>query len=220
MSVVAPQSQPTRSSILDAAEELFSRQGFSGTTTKEIGHASGTNPALLYYHFGSKEQLYRAVIERLADALVARGRESLSGARTPDQGIRGLVEAQAAFLREHPRAPALLIREMLDHDARHAEAFLPRVASQLFERVCALIEEGQRTGRFRTDLDPRFAAISTISQIVYFHLAKPAIRTLLGSADPRFPSPELQEEFARHAAEFAACAIASRGREGRTEGTT
>lgn len=208
MTSVISAMQPTREAILDAAEELFSRKGFRATTTKDIGQASSTNPALLYYHFGNKESLYRAVIGRLAEALIARGSASLEAARDPEDAIRGLVLAQAAFLREHPRAPALLIREMLDHDARHAEAFLLRVASQLFQRICGLIEEGQRAGQFRANLDPRFAAISTISQIVYFHLARPAIRTLLGSTDPAFPPPALQEGFAHHAAEFAARAIA------------
>jgi AcrR family transcriptional regulator len=207
MASAADSSEPTRDAILDAAEELFSHKGFTATTIKQIGRASATNPALLYYYFGSKESLYRAVIDRLAEQLVARGTASLGEARTAEDAVRGIVEAQAAFLRQHPCAPALMIREMLDHGARHADQFIPRVSSQLFQRLCGHIEAGQKAGRFRQDFDPRFAAISTISQIIYLHLAKPAAFVLLHQPAPDFPTPELQERFARHAAEFAVAAM-------------
>lgn len=207
MPAAPPAAEPTRDVILDAAEELFSQRGYAATTIKQIGTASATNPALLYYYYGSKEGLYRAVIDRLAEQLVARGAASLGGARTPEEAVRGMVRAQAQFLREHPRAPALMVREMLDHDARHADRFLPRVASQLFQRLCDQIETGQSDGRFRRDLDPRFAAVSIISQIIYFHLARPAVRVLLGETAPGFPSPALQDRFAQHAADFAVAAL-------------
>lgn len=209
MVMVAPAevAEPTRDALLDAAEHLFSHRGFTATTIKQIGHAAGSNPALLYYYFGSKESLYRAVIDRLAEQLISKGAASLGEARTPEDAVRGIVQAQAAFLREHPCAPALLIREMLDHDARHADQFIPKVSSQLFQRLCGHIEAGQKEGRFRKDLDPRFAAISTISQIIYLHLAKPAACVLLNAAAPGFPTGDLQDRFARHAAEFAVAAM-------------
>lgn len=197
---------PTRDSILDAAEALFCRKGFRATTIKEIGMASGTNTALLYYYFAGKDGLYRAVLQRLGDALVARGVGELGEARTPEEGIRRLVAAQVGFMRAHPRAPILFVREMVDHDARHAEAFILRVAAELFRRLCGLIEAGQRDGVFRRDLEPRFAAISTIAQVVYFAIARPAVRHFLG-AGAGFPSPEVFEAFGRHAADFAVGAL-------------
>ena len=60
------QSQATRNLILDSAQRLFARKGLDPTTIKEIGAESGLNPALLYYYFESKEELYRAVARILA----------------------------------------------------------------------------------------------------------------------------------------------------------
>ena len=63
-------------------------------------------------------------------------------------------------------------------------------------------------------MDPRFAAISTISQVVYFFVARPAVRVLLKSG-PGGPSPRVVRSFARHAADFALAALAQPRRSAR-----
>ncbi len=54
-------------SILDAAEELFAQRGYHGVTLREIAKASGADTSLLHYYFGTKDALFKAVIERRAD---------------------------------------------------------------------------------------------------------------------------------------------------------
>src|SRR4026207_601010 len=177
-----PETGSARDQILDAAEDLFARKGLGPTTIKEIGAAAGQNPALLYYYLGSKEELYRAVLQRVMGGMLARGGAGSDSAPSPPEAIRGLVEAQMEYILSHPRAPRLLVREMIDHDARPAEALVRQGAggprrggAGLFERLCGVIEQGQREGCFRRDVEPRFAAISTIAQVVYFIVARPAI---------------------------------------------
>ena len=53
----------TREAILAAAEEAFAASGFAGATTRAVAERAGVNVATLHYHFGSKERLYRAVLE-------------------------------------------------------------------------------------------------------------------------------------------------------------
>ncbi len=54
----------TRTLLLDAAEELFARKGLSGAALEEIADAAGYTRGAIYAHFGSKEELFLAVIER------------------------------------------------------------------------------------------------------------------------------------------------------------
>jgi TetR/AcrR family transcriptional regulator len=54
-----------RSRILDAAVGLFSEKGFSGTRTKDIAIAAGISETLIFHHFKSKEELYRAALQNL-----------------------------------------------------------------------------------------------------------------------------------------------------------
>ncbi|GIW46944.1 MAG: TetR family transcriptional regulator [Deltaproteobacteria bacterium] len=53
-----------RDKILEAAIELFSEKGFSGTTTKEIAERAGVNEALIFRYFSTKKELYGAIIEK------------------------------------------------------------------------------------------------------------------------------------------------------------
>lgn len=194
--------------ILDAAERLFAARGFSATTVKQIARAAGVNSALLYYYFEDKEWLYRSVLERLVARLVSRTLLRLQADASPPERIRGFVEAQAETFIAHPEMPKLFMREMLDHDAAHAVEQIQHLAATSFKALCETIEAGQKQGTFRSNLDPRFAAISTIGQVVYFFLARPAVRILI--AGGRAVSRETVQRFAGHAADFALAGLASK----------
>ena len=205
-----PENQAeTAAAILDAAEPLFSRQGFAATTIKQIGAAAGVNPALIYYYFGSKEELYRRMLHRLFAALGARAAERLSSAPSPPEAVRALLAVQSEVLREHPGIARLMAREMADHGAAHAQEGIAELSATAFARLLSLIQEGQRAGIFRADMDPRFAAISAVSLIPYFHIFKPAAGILLGSDGE--PTPEQMDAYARHAADFALAALTAKG---------
>ena len=53
-----------RQSIIDAALDLFAEKGFNGTRTREIAQKAGISETLIFQHFKSKEELYRAAFER------------------------------------------------------------------------------------------------------------------------------------------------------------
>lgn len=54
----------TRSVLLDAAEEVFARKGFDGAALEDIAEVGGYTRGAIYSHFGSKAELFLAVIER------------------------------------------------------------------------------------------------------------------------------------------------------------
>lgn len=200
-------SADTREAILDAAEALFARQGFGPTTIKHLGAAAEVNPALLYYYFADKDALYAAVLDRVLTRFAAGGGQRLADAPSPSEAVRGFVDWQVEALLSRPHLPGLIAREMLDHGAQRAEAPLTRLAAGLFERLCRIVEEGQRRGEFRSDIDPRHAAMSIVSQVVYCFIARPAVGLLLGYGIGRLPDDEVRR-FGRHAADFALAALA------------
>jgi len=66
---------PTRQRILDTARELFTEQGYDGTSLREIAEPLGFSKAALYYHFKSKEEILAALLEpanELLHAFLAR----------------------------------------------------------------------------------------------------------------------------------------------------
>ena len=199
-------NRPSRDRILDAAERLFAAQGFARTTIKQIGRAAGVNSALLYYYFTGKERLYREVLQRLVVGLVSRTGEGLDAPGSPEARVRAFIEAQAEVLGANLHFPRLLVRELAESDAAHAVEQFQLLAATSFRRLCGVVAEGQRAGAFRADLDPRFAAISVISQVAYFFIARPAVRILL-AAGSGGPSRDTLRAYVRHASDFALAAL-------------
>ena len=205
------QSAAARDKILDVAESLFARKGYDGTTIKLIGGGAGLNPALIYYYFDGKEGLYKAVLQRFFDTVLAQGVAVLDGTVPPADAIRRLLALQAEWLLARPNLYRLLVREMVDHDARHAQEVMLQMAAGPFQRLCRVIEQGQQSGSFRTDLEPRFAALSTIAQVVYFFIFRPAVGIFFGQG-PGGVGDQTARDFARHAGEFALSALSPTGK--------
>lgn len=205
------QQPATRDKILDVAESLFARKGYDGTTIKQIGGGAGLNPALIYYYFDGKEGLYKAVLQRFFDTVLAQGVAVLDGTVPPEDAIRRLLSLQAEWLLARPNLYRLLVREMVDHDARHAQEVMLQMAAGPFQRLCRVIEQGQRSGTFRTDLEPRFAALSTIAQVVYFFVFRPAVGVFFGRGSAGV-ADQTARDFARHAGEFALSALSPTGK--------
>jgi AcrR family transcriptional regulator len=66
---MSARSQDKRSAILSMAEELFANFGFYGVSIRDIAEAAGVPPALVLYHFSTKDNLYQQVFESRAHDL-------------------------------------------------------------------------------------------------------------------------------------------------------
>jgi AcrR family transcriptional regulator len=199
-------STPARDLILDAAEHLFATRGFSATTIKQIAASASVNSALLYYYFENKETLYREMIRRILSTMAGQGLDLLDHPASPTDGVRDLVRFQSAFLSSHPHLPRLIAREFAGHETTNAIPLFGELLATLFGRLCEIIREGQRQGEFRGGLTPEYAAISTISQVAYLHIGRPAVTRLLGYG-PDGPPAHVMADFAEHAAGFALAAL-------------
>ena len=67
--VIDATSADTKTRILDAAERLFVEHGFEATSLRSLTSAAGVNLAAVNYHFGSKEELFQAVLTRRLDPM-------------------------------------------------------------------------------------------------------------------------------------------------------
>jgi AcrR family transcriptional regulator len=91
----------TKKNILDAAEKLFSRQGFSSTSLRVLTKEAGVNLAAVNYHFGSKEELIKAVIERRLlplNRLRVEKLQSVKKRAEEEKRLPGVREVLLAFI--------------------------------------------------------------------------------------------------------------------------
>jgi hypothetical protein len=113
---------------------------------------------------------------------------------------------QGQIFLERPHVARLIARELVDYEGQHAQKAVRETLTRLFQRLSGLIASAQKTGRFRADLDPAFAAVSVVSQVAWFAVASPVVGTLLGDG-AKGPSARKRQAFARHAADFALSAL-------------
>lgn len=96
--------------MLDAAATVFSRQGYHRATVDEIADAVGISKPMVYLYFGSKEDLFVAVVQREAARLNATITDAVAVGLTPYEQLRSGLEAFLMFVAEHRDGWSLLYR--------------------------------------------------------------------------------------------------------------
>lgn len=92
----------TASAIRDAAERLFIGRGYSATTMEELAEEADVAVGSIYAHFGSKEGVYSALIERALELDKQYCDEGFHAGTVPAERLFGLAEGYLRFAREHP----------------------------------------------------------------------------------------------------------------------
>ncbi|MFG2516544.1 TetR/AcrR family transcriptional regulator [Streptomyces sp. NPDC048584] len=115
MSPKQHRGEVTVEQLLDAALRVYGESGEQGLTVSAVTAASGVSPGSLYHHFGSMDGLLTALLTRWLERLLDRMVTALERSDSARDGVRALVEAYLAFIRDH-RAAGLLL-----HSARADE---------------------------------------------------------------------------------------------------
>jgi AcrR family transcriptional regulator len=151
----SPVGEATKREILFAAMKEFAEKGLKGARVDDIAAKTRTTKPMIYYHFGSKERLYAAVME---EAYV-RVREKEQGLHIddlpPEQAMQRLVEVTFDHHAAHPDYVRLVCVENMER-ARHISkrSSLVQRNAIAIETVRTLLERGERDGVFRSGLDP------------------------------------------------------------------
>lgn len=140
----------SREALLAAAAEEFAQNGLKGTRVREIVQRSGVNERMIYHHFGSKEGLFRAVMQHEMGGLVQAWRTALAEARDlePYAGMRLAFTSWFDLMHGRPLLIALAIQEGVGGWGVR-EPILP---DQLPSELRELHERGVRSGVFRGDV--------------------------------------------------------------------
>src|SRR5512140_1984687 len=156
-------AEDRRRQILERATELFARQGYQGTTTRQIAQRARVNEAIIFRHFPTKEDLYWAVLEHHCSTrdgmgeLDARLRSGAGDEEILSWIARQILGRDTVLLR-------LLMFSALEHHKLSARFFKAHVA-QYHDRLAEYIRQGIASKRFRSDVDPLVAARSFLGMV-------------------------------------------------------
>ena len=191
--------------ILAAAAVEFAARGFAGARVDRIARRARVNKAMLYYHFHSKQDLYRTLLRRTFTIAADRMQAIAASRGTAPEKVDRVIAGIAGLIRDHAFFPAIMLREVaeggahLDRDTLLTLAAVPRA-------VGGIVQQGIAQGAFR-DVNPLFAYFSMLAPIV-FYLAADPIRKELGALHVRAFQSRAPDEFVRHMQDAMRCALA------------
>jgi len=131
--------------ILKAAERVFAETGFGGATMAEIAEQAKLPKANLHYYFGTKEELYRAVLRDIL-AVWLEPMRAIRPTSDPAAAISDYVRAKIAASRTRPYASRVFANEVL-HGAREIERFLSHDLRALVDEKARVLDGWIADGR-------------------------------------------------------------------------
>ncbi len=174
MSSSAPPGSRTK--ILEVAEALFARDGFSGVGMRQVAASAGLGKSSLFHHFRTKGQLYYEVLGRVLERLEQRlesaaqgGGESVPLLEQLGRWLDAIVDALA----EHPSSARLLLRGLFEEpqielgtpEADRVDGILNRIVGGMQQ----LLGEGVESGALRPVSVPD--TVQTLIGAVVYHFA-------------------------------------------------
>lgn len=175
----------TRVALVHAALKLFGRQGFDGTSTREIAAEAKANIGSIAYHFGGKEGLRIAAADFIVETIQGIAGQAVGGPAPSNRDaaraqLLGAVERMAGFVVASPQAGEIV--QFVLRELSHPTAALDRIYAGVFEpthrRLCQIWE--QATGEPAESEATRLTVFTMIGQVIYFRIGREAVMRRMG----------------------------------------
>jgi AcrR family transcriptional regulator len=147
----------TRQRILTAAQQVFSRDGFQGATTREIAREAGVNEVTIFRHFHTREELLHATLKQSCASLDAL----VQPEETWREDLFGSLERYIREAYTHLRGKEALVRAFTSEAPILSESTRRTLQEFMLKRKALLVarlQEAQKAGLVRTGLDLSAAA--------------------------------------------------------------
>lgn len=159
--------QTTEEKILEAASEVFTEKGFSGTRTRDIAEKAGINLALLNYYFRSKEKLFEQVMKIKVVLLFGKIFPILSNEKTSlEEKIDLASEKYFEILSKNPNLPLFVISEIQKKNSNISK-IIP--INKIFENSVVIKQIKEK----RPEINPLHYLVNFLAMTIFPFVAKP-----------------------------------------------
>ncbi len=165
------QTPGTRERIVAAATAEFAARGFDGAKVDRIAARARVNKAMLYYHFDSKADLYRAILRELFASVARELTAERTAAGTPEDRLRQFVRILAATTAGRPHYPSIWLREMAEN-GRHLDASILELIAGILQTLADILREGRARGVFR-QANPLVVQMTIVAPLLLFAASAP-----------------------------------------------
>ena len=153
-------SERSRAQILEAALDLFSRQGYRGTSIRDISTAAGVSTGSVYHHFNDKEELFDTLLSEYWTAIEGPDfpfNRALASGAFPDR-LEELAEAAEASVKTWQRHIALIYVDVVEMQGTHIQRFYAGMA----DRFAAFLHRNQAQDGPAAKLAPEVDPLSAV----------------------------------------------------------
>jgi TetR/AcrR family transcriptional regulator len=161
----------SRERVFAAAAAEFAARGYAGANVDRIARAARLNKAMIYYHFKSKDALYREILRDMFGAVRTRVAAVAASPASPEDKLRAYVAAIADEAEARPHFPPIWLREIAE-GAGHVDASTIGYVRDVLAALGRIIAEGVRLGRFQPT-QPLLVQGGVIAPLMFFLATAP-----------------------------------------------
>jgi len=162
--------------ILSAAALEFAERGYAGARVDRIARRAGVNKAMLYYHFVSKQALYRALLRQIFSRAADRIQPIATASLPADAKIDQVIATMAGFIEDHAFFPAIMMREVAEGGA-HLDPDTLKALARIPSAVGTIVQQGIADGSVRP-MHPIAAYFTMFAPIVMYLAGEPIRKEL------------------------------------------
>ena len=142
-----------RAQLVDVGRSVFAESGYEATTVEQIAERAGISKPIVYEHFGGKEGLHSAVVEREIEDVVGRIAARI-GSGSPRERFENAAVAFLTYVEERPDGFAVLLR---DAPSARSGSGLPALMFEFADRVSVILAEQFRAAGYDARTAPIYA---------------------------------------------------------------
>jgi TetR/AcrR family transcriptional regulator len=173
-------SQKSKEDILNAAEIEFAEKGIYGTRVDEIAKQANINKRMIYEYYGSKEELYKAVLVNVYGRLGNQEKGILSDKTDSVDAIKKLIKLYFKFLKENPTYVNLLQWENLNKGKYIQDADFTGIKDPTLELLRKVIRRGKDEGVFKQEVDIEQVILSLLTYCFAYFSNRYTLSKLMG----------------------------------------
>lgn len=174
--------QQTRQEIIQAAFPLFSRQGYHGTSMRQIASAAGIALGGIYNHFESKEEIFRAVSLAYHPIHVILPTLEKSQGETVEEVVQFSADQMYSALSEGQDFMNLMFIEVVEFKGKH----FPAIFAEIFPRALGFSETlKQKRGKLREDISMAIMVVTFIGLMFAFFIFSSIFGSLANLGKPK-----------------------------------
>lgn len=192
--------------ILVAANQLFAEHGFDGVSINDVAVAAGVSKANIFHHFGTKQNLYLAVLKSAFTEFQSLMGHLAPGKATLNERLGQFSNAHLEQMTGCPQSVRLVLRELLQNQPQHSKELAENAARHQFVNLLQFLMEAQNQGEIRKDIDLSVLALLMVGADVFLFQIKSLLRHM-----PEVKFADDHQYYAQMVADILSRGIAGKG---------